>query len=300
MNIGLLLSELRTITSNNVSEERLAAYTDLCETFCEWYSVFGSDDEIPLTWKECRECLVILSGVYRQRLGLARTCAGQLRCLVPMSRLSRRLSMFGSDAASGFCGRAVDRFFTTWENAGFSKISDCEEELDLLTLIYEEHRDNCNITPIDNICRYYCGRMTEILASLLERTSGTDGCDESLFLKSIPLLAKSRGSCLDLHRDTEIRELCGRYINESLSIIHDLEVRGPVFLQSGEEHMHHFYRLRALQEIFETCRGWFEDTFYDRFVTISEQQLSRLQSQTDTWWQGQSILLRQHFAECCV
>lgn len=300
MTIDLLLSELRTITPNNVSEERLAAYTDLCETCCEWYSVLGPDEEIAFSWKECRECLVLLYGIYRRRFGLTETRAGLLRCLIPMLRLSRRLRMYGRDTVSGCCGPLVDRFFTTWENAGFPRPDDCEEELDLLTLIYEDRRDVCNVFPSDNICRYYSVRMTEILAALLERTSGTDSRDGLMWLRSVTLLVKSRGCCLDLHRDTEIRKLCRRYVSESLSMIPGFELHGQEFLRSDKDLQRYLCRLRVLQELFELCSGWFDNAFYDRFVTVSGQLPDRLRPQTDAWWQGRSILLRQHLAEYCV
>ncbi len=300
MNIALLLSELRATSLDKVSGERLAAYADLGEAFCEWYSGFGPDDEIPVSWVDCRECLAILFGIYRQRLGLAKTHAGQLRCLVPMSRLSRRLRMFGNDAASRFYERAVDRFFTAWENAGFPHPDEYEEELDLLTLIYEDRRDNDNAGQTDAVCEYYSAQLLEILATLLSLGPEPFGSNEPQLLKSISLLVKSRGCSLDPHRDMEIRELCNRYVKESLPMIHGLGACGREPLRSGNDLHHYLCRLRTLQEIFDACKGWIDDTLYDRFVIVSGQQLGRLRPQTDEWWQGQSILLRQRFAECCV
>jgi len=298
VNSGFLLAELRTCSLDNVSEERLEAYVRICGTFCEWYFVLGSDEDMFVSWADCRECLAFLFKGCRFRFKKAGSRSEQARMLHLMCQCARLLRMGGDDRKLIAYEQSASRFFEEWEDAGFPRPEDFSEELDLLSLIYEDRQDCSDLAFSAGICGYYVRRMREILDVLLQHTPRTLCFDKITLLKSIGLLAKSRGSSLDLQRDMEIRRLCNLYMSDATFSQDCHEALMGSQNSAGEGLRQHGLLFVALQETLEACGGWSSGSLGDHCAAFISRTEGIFSSTSDEWWLWQSLWLRQRLMEC--
>lgn len=300
MNSVFLLSELRTRSLDKVSGDRIESYIRLCGTLCEWYFVLGADEEVSVSWAECRECLVSLFEGCRIRFERAGGRPEQTRLLSAMGRCARLLRMGGDDRKTMAYEQAATRFFEEWEESGFPRPMDFAEELDLLSLIYEDLRDCPDQTFSGSIGKYYVCRLREILTVLLQDVSRTPGYDKIVLLRCIALLAESRGCRLDLDRDTEIRKLCNSYMTDGILPVEAYRVLGKGPNHRGGELRPYLPFFVALQEALAACGGWHAGSLDDHLASFISRTEGICPPASDEWWSRQSLLLRQRFAECVV
>lgn len=300
MNSSFLLSELQSCPLENVSEERLRAYIRIGVVLYDWYFVLGPDEEMSVSWPDCRKSLVLLFEECRHRLGRSDCFAVQARLLCAMGQCSRMLRMGEDDRRHRIYEQSVDRFFRAWEESGTSCMTDFSEEIDFLALIYEDRRDCPDNHSADTVCGYYFRRMQEILTVLLQHTSQTHRYDETSLLQCLCLLAKSQGSFLDLHRDAEIRRLCNLYMSDMAWILE----RHESFVKSincmSEETRRNLLLLMTWQETLEACGGWCPGSLEDQLSSLISRTEGIYPPASDEWWLQQSLVLRQRFAACVI